>query len=259
LDSAPGPNHARLPRQKTAPRPERFAEKVLDRDFLASAAKTKWVADTILIETSEGWLYLAAALDFFSRRVGGWAMGGVENTELVLLAMRMALSRRTPHSACLPLLHHSDRGSEYSSQEDLSCSAKEGMTISMSRTRECYENAAMESFFATLKKECISRRKSQTRREARLTIFEDLECFYNTVRLHSLLQYQSPRSFEETQWQNRSSTFISPFSGVRSTNTTTMFLCAVVAPGAIDPQIFHLEAFWFSPFHSGTHSLVLIP
>jgi transposase InsO family protein len=175
----------------------RFAPNRLSREFTAVAANTKWVTDSTMISTAEGWLYLAVVLDLFSRRVIGWAMGDTEDEELVTLALRMALARRHPDTACLPLLHHSDRGSEYTSQGYLHCLAQEGIEVSMSGTGNCYDNAAMESFFATLKKECVHRQSFQDRKQARQVVFEYLECFYNPVRLHSTLGYVSPRAFEE--------------------------------------------------------------
>lgn len=150
-----------------------------------------------MISTQQGWLYLAVVLDLFSRRVVGWAMGATEDEELVTLALRMALARRYPRSDCFPLLHHSDRGSEYTSLGYQACLKQEGIEVSMSRTGECYDNAAMESFFAPLKKECVSRQHFQNRLPARQAVFECLECFYNPVRLHSTLAYTSPQVFEE--------------------------------------------------------------
>lgn len=182
----------------------RFAPNLLDRDFHAEVPNTKWVTDCTMISTTEGWLYLAVVLDLFSRQVVGWAMGSAENEELVTLALRMALARRRPQSECFPLLHHSDRGSEYTSSGYQECLKQEGIEVSMSRTGDCYDNAAMESFFATLKKECVHRYHFRNRKEARQTIFEYLECFYNPVRLHSTLGYTSPRAFEEASDQQMS-------------------------------------------------------
>lgn len=191
------PKKSRKPQTtKSDPRAS-FAPNLLDRDFTAQAPNTKWVTDCTMIPTAEGWLYLAVVLDLYSRRVIGWAMGATENEELVTLALRMALARRNPQSDCFPLLHHSDRGSEYTSLGYQACLQQEGIEVSMSRTGDCYDNAAMESFFATLKKECVHRHQFQNRRQARQTIFEYLECFYNPVRLHSTLGYTSPRTFEE--------------------------------------------------------------
>jgi putative transposase len=133
-------------------------------------------------------------LDLFSRMVVGWAMAATEDTQLVELALRMALATRRPPTG---LLHHSDRGSEFSSDRYQALLLEAGFEVSMSRTGDCYDNAAMEAFFATLTKECTDRVRFQTRQEARSAIFEYLECFYNPVRLHSTLQYVSPVAFEQ--------------------------------------------------------------
>jgi putative transposase len=147
-----------------------------------------------MISTAEGWLYLAVVLDLFSRRVVGWAMADTEDEELVTLALRMALARRQPEAG---LLHHSDRGSEYTSHGYQELLKQYHIDVSMSRTANCYDNAVMESFFATLKKECIHRQQFQNRMQARQAIFEYLECFYNSIRLHSTLMYVSPATFEQ--------------------------------------------------------------
>lgn len=191
------PNKRRKLQTTTADPTAKYAPNRLDRDFTAQAPNTKWVTDCTMIATREGWLYLAVVLDLFSRRVIGWAMGETEDGELVALALRMALARRRPDTTCLPLLHHSERGSEDTSQLYLDCLKTEGIEVSTSRTGNCYDNAAMESFFATLKKECVHRQDFQTRRRACQAVFEYLECFYNPVRLHSTLGYQSPRTFED--------------------------------------------------------------
>ncbi len=198
------PKKRRKPQTTKSDPNARFAPDRLNRDFTAEAPNTKWVSDCTMIPTQEGWLYLAVVLDLYSRHVVGWAMGSTEDEELVTLALRMALARRNPHSTCFPLLHHSDRGSEYTSLGYQACLKQEGIEVSMSRTGDCYDNAAMESFFATLKKECIHRHQLQTRRQARQAIFEYLECFYNPLRLHSTLGYTSPRDFEEAVDQKMS-------------------------------------------------------
>jgi putative transposase len=173
----------------------RFAPNVLNRDFTSVTPNTKWVTDSTAIWTDEGWLSLAVVLDLFSRRIVGWAMAPTEDEELVELALRMALARRQPPSG---LLHHSDRGSEYTSNDYQALLAEEGIQVSMSRTANCWDNAAMESFFATLKKECVYREQFQSKIQARQAIFEYLECFYNRIRLHSTLQYVSSATFEQT-------------------------------------------------------------
>jgi putative transposase len=172
----------------------RFAPNHLNRQFSAEEPNTKWVTDTKAVETAEGWLYLIVILDLFSRLVVGWAMAATEDSQLAELALRMAVARRHPEA---DLLHHSDRGSEFTSARYLALLAEVGIQVSMSRTANCWDNAAMESFFATLTKECTDRVRFQTRQQACSAIFEYLECFYNPTRLHSTLQYSSPLAFEQ--------------------------------------------------------------
>lgn len=172
----------------------RFAPNHLGRSFSAEQPNTKWVSDTKAIETAEGWLYLAVILDLYSRMVVGWAMAATEDEQLVELALRMALANRRPPEG---LLHHSDRGSEFTSDRYLALLRDAGIEVSMSRTGDCYDNAAMEAFFASLTKECTGRIRFTTRQEARSAVFEYLECFYNPIRLHSTLQYMSPAAFEQ--------------------------------------------------------------
>ena len=198
------PNKARKPQSTKSDPNARFASHLLNRDFTAEEPNTKWVTDCTMIPTQEGWLDLAVVLDLYSRRVVGWAMGSTEDEKLVTLALRMALAHRNPQSACFSLLHHSDRGSEYTSLGYQACLKQEGIEVSMSRTGDCSDNAAMESFFATLKKECVHRHQFHNRSQARQTIFEYLECFYNPVRLHSTLGSTSPRAFEEAPDQKMS-------------------------------------------------------
>src|SRR5215472_12983152 len=183
----------RLPTTRSDPH-ARFAPNLLNRQFSAQEPNSKWVTDTKAVETAEGWLYLAVILDLFSRMVVGWAMAATEDEQLVELALRMALATRRPPAG---LLHHSDRGSEFTSERYQAVLREVGIEVSMSRTGDCYDNAAMEAFFATLTKECTDRVRFQTRQEARSAIFEYLECFYNPVRLHSTLQYVSPVAFEQ--------------------------------------------------------------
>jgi transposase InsO family protein len=171
-----------------------FAPNVLNRDFHADQPNTKWVTDITAIPTAEGWLYLAVVLDLFSRRIVGWAMAPTENEHLVTLALRMALARRHPEAG---LLHHSDRGSEYTSRGYQALLTSLRIEVSMSRTANCYDNAAMESFFDKLKSERVNHTHFETQGQARSAIFEYLECFYNPVRLHSTLQYVSPLVYEQ--------------------------------------------------------------
>lgn len=174
----------------------RFAANTLNRAFASEQPNEKWVTDTKAVQTSEGWLYLAAIVDLYSRMVVGWAMAATEDAVLVELALRMAIASREPDAG---LLHHSDRGSEFTSDPYQAALREQGIQMSMSRTGNCWDNAAMESFFATLTKECLNRRHFRTRQEARSAIFEYIECFYNPVRLHSTLQYTSPMTFERKQ------------------------------------------------------------
>jgi len=186
--------HNRKPTTRSDPH-ARFAPNVLNRDFTAALPNTKWVTDTKAVETGEGWLHLAVILDLYSRRVVGWAMAATENAELCEMALRMAVARRHPGA---DLLHHSDRGSEFTAERYQTALRELGVEISMSRTANCWDTAAMESFFATLTKECTNQQQFQTPQEARSAIFEYLECFYNPIRLHSTLQYKSPVIFEQT-------------------------------------------------------------
>lgn len=170
------------------------APNLLNRDFTASAPNTKWVSDTTFVWTAEGWLYVAVILDLFSRLVVGWAMDEHNGEDVVRRALEMALLRRSPPSE---MLLHSDQGSPYTSGGYLARLAELGIVVSMSRSGDCYDNAAMESFFSTLKGECVERSSFQTRQEARQTIFEYTECFYNRVRRHSTLKYMSPVAYEQ--------------------------------------------------------------
>jgi putative transposase len=155
-----------------------------------------WVADITYIETAEGWLYLAGVLDLYSRRIVGWSMSPRIDTELVLGAWHMALLHRQPAGE---LMLHSDRGVQYTSAEFRQNLAQAGVTASMSRRANCYDNAAMESFWSTLKFEMIYRRKFITRRQAEREIFDYIETFYNHRRLHSSLGYRSPEQYEREQ------------------------------------------------------------
>jgi putative transposase len=189
---------ARRPRHRTITTQSepgaQVAPNLLQRDFSADQPNTKWVADTTFIWTAEGWLYLAVVLDLFSRMVVGWSMAATQDAMLILQALQMALTRRRPQAG---LLHHSDRGSTYTSESYQALLQQEGMRVSMSRTADCYDNAAMESFFHSFKGECIDGESFQTRVQARSTTFEYIECFYNRSRRHSILQYMSPLMYEQ--------------------------------------------------------------
>jgi transposase InsO family protein len=173
----------------------RVAPNVLDQDFTASHPNEKWTGDMTAIWTYEGWLYLAVVLDLFSRRLIGWAMAATQDEALIETALRMALLGRQPSSG---LLFHSDRASQYSSDAYRAALAGADITVSMSRTGNCYDHAVTEAFFGTLKGECVDRLSFQTRREARQTIFEYVECFYNRIRRHSSLGYLSPVAYEQS-------------------------------------------------------------
>jgi putative transposase len=171
-----------------------FAPNRLDRDFTATRPDEKWAGDITAIWTYEGWLYLSAVLDLFSRRVVGWAMAASADETLVEMALRMALLQRRPQAG---LLHHTDRGCQYTSHAYQALLADGGIMVSMSRKGNCWDNAAMESFFGTLKSECVDLTFFQTRTSARQAVFEFVECFYNRVRRHSSLEYVSPVAFEQ--------------------------------------------------------------
>ena len=159
----------------------------------ATAPNQLWVADITYIETQEGWLYLAAILDLYSRRIVGWAMSPNIDTALVLKALGMALLHRQPPQ---DLLFHSDRGVQYASAEYRRALAQAGLVASMSRKGNCYDNASIESFWSTLKLELVYRRTFSSRAQAQSEIFDYVETFYNRQRSHSALDYRSPIDFE---------------------------------------------------------------
>lgn len=165
----------------------------LNQDFTASAPDQKWVTDITYIDTAEGWLYLAPVLDLYSRQVVGWAMADHQATSLVEAALQMALTRRQPAAG---LLHHSDQGCQYTSLMYQLQLLAHRCQISMSRVGNCYDNAVMESFFSTLKTECVTG-QFDNRSQARRVIFEYIEVWYNRQRLHSSLGYLSPVEFEQ--------------------------------------------------------------
>jgi putative transposase len=169
------------------------AENLLERKFEADTPNRKWVADITYIQTGEGWLYVAAVLDLCSRMVVGWSMAEHLKAELVEDALTMALSRRNPGEG---LLHHSDRGVQYACSAYRARLEANGMECSMSRKGNCYDNAVMESFWGTLKTELVYHEQYATRQDARMSIFEYIEVFYNRVRRHSSIGYVSPESFE---------------------------------------------------------------
>jgi putative transposase len=170
------------------------ADNLLDRQFEVQAPNERWVADITYIPTREGWLYLAAVEDLYSRRVVGWSMAAHLESRLVVDALEMAVARRLPGEG---LLAHSDRGSQYASEHYQRLLGQHGIECSMSGVGQCWDNAPMESFFASLKKELVHHEDYQTRAEARASIFAYIEVFDNQQRLHSSLGYVSPAAFEQ--------------------------------------------------------------
>lgn len=171
-----------------------IAGNVLDRQFTADRPNQKWVADFTYIWTAEGWLYVAAVIDLFSRRVVGWSMSDTMTAQLVTDALIMAIWRRGKPDA---LLHHSDQGSQYTSEQFQRLMADNGVICSMSRSGNVWDNAAMESFFSSLKTERIGKKVYRTRTQAKADVFDYIECFYNPTRRHSTLNYLSPIDFEQ--------------------------------------------------------------
>jgi len=170
------------------------AANVVDRDFTASKPNEIWLTDMTYIETREGWLYLAAVEDMYSRRVVGWSMDVTMESRLVVDALEMAVQQRYPDEG---LLIHSDRGSQYASEHYQRLLAKRGITCSMSRKGNCYDNATMESFFATLKKELVHHEDYATVEEAKASVLEYIEVYYNRQPRHSSLGNVSPAEFED--------------------------------------------------------------
>jgi transposase InsO family protein len=171
-------------------------ENKLQQNFKAEAINQKWVSDISYISTHEGWLYIAVILDLFSRKVIGLAMAERMTQELVITSFRQALGRRR---TSLGLIHHSDRGSQYASLQFQELLKKQGVICSMSAKGNCYDNAVAESFFHTLKTELVYQTYYQTRQQAKESIFEYIEGFYNCKRLHSYLGYMSPNAFERSK------------------------------------------------------------
>jgi putative transposase len=170
-----------------------IAPNVLDRQFHAPAPNRKWIADFTYIWTAEGWLYVAAVIDLFSRRVVGWSMSTSMTAQLVTDALLMAIWRRGKPDA---LLHHSDQGSQYTSEQFRKLMEDNGVTCSMSRSGNVWDNAAMESFFSSLKTERTARKVYRSRDQAKADVFDYIERFYNPKRRHSTLGYLSPVEFE---------------------------------------------------------------
>ena len=182
-----------VPRTTDSQHQQPVAANVLDRQFDAQLPDRKWAVDITYIPTDQGWLYLAGVLDLCSRKLVGWSMAEHMRVGLVSDALEMAIARRRPGEG---LLHHSDRGVQYASEDYMHLVKSHGMQVSMSGKGDCWDNAAMESFWATLKTELVNHEHYATHEQARASIFEYIEVFYNRQRLHSSLGYVSPEAFE---------------------------------------------------------------
>jgi transposase InsO family protein len=166
----------------------------LARDFTARRPNERWVTDITYVWTDDGWAYVATILDLFSRAIVGWSVDVTATTRLALTALQNAVQKRRPEAG---LLHHSDRGCQYTSVEYRQHLAALGVTVSMSRTGNCWDNAVAESFFATLKAELVHRRRWTNALELREALFQYIEVFYNRRRLHSSLNYKTPAAVEQ--------------------------------------------------------------
>lgn len=169
---------------------------LLNRNFNVDAPCVVWVTDITYVATREGWLYLAAVMDLFSGRIVGWAMDSTMTQQLVIDALKQAIGRTNPPRG---VICHSDRGVQYASKKYRSLLKKYGFNQSMSRKGDCWDNAPMESFFGTLKTELIYHEDYRTRAEARYSIFDYVETFYNKIRLHSKLGYDTPENYEKSR------------------------------------------------------------
>lgn len=178
------------------------APNVVNRDFEPAVPDSVWVTDITYLATDEGWMYLAAILDCYSRSVVGWAVADHLRTELCLAALDDAVSRRNPPHG---LVHHSDRGCQYTSYEYQQKLKVLGMTPSMSRTGNCWDNAVAESFWATVKRELVNTKQWATREELELALFDYIEVFYNRKRLHSTLDYLTPEEYDKAYWESAKS------------------------------------------------------
>ncbi len=174
------------------------APDLVKRDFTASAPDQLWVADVTYVPTGEGWLYLATVLEAWSRRIVGWAMADKLRTELVVEALNMAVGNRRP---TVGVVHHSDRGAQYTSLAFSRRCKDAGVLPSMGSIGDAYDNALAEAFFASLETELLMRHTFATRKAARLALFDYIEAFYNPHRRHSALGYLSPAEFERRWWQ----------------------------------------------------------
>lgn len=178
----------------------RVADDLVERDFSPAAPNELWCADIKYVRTWQGWLYLAAVMDCYSRRIVGWAMRPSLEADLVVEALEMAVARRRPRPG---LVHHSDQGSQYVSLRFGERCREIGIHRSMGSKGDCFDNAVSESFFATLEKDLLRRRSFATRQEARTALFDYIETFYNPVRLHSTLGYVSPVEYERMKEEEK--------------------------------------------------------
>lgn len=174
------------------------APNLMNQALAVAAPNAKWVTDITYLPTAQGWLYLAAVLDLFSRQIVGWAMDASLTTQLVERALKAALQTRQPSSG---LLHHSDRGSQYASHTYQALLQAHQIQVSMSRTGNCYDNAVMERFFATLKVACVNEQRYASHAQAKQDLFRYIEGFYHRCRRHSALGYLSPAEFERRHAQ----------------------------------------------------------
>lgn len=186
----------RIPRTTITDPTAAVAPNVLQRAFTAAAPDRTWVGDITYLPTAEGWLYLASLVDVYSRRVVGFALADHLRTELALAALQLALGQRHPQAGAL--VHHTDRGCQYTARAYQAVLAEQGITPSMSRSGNCYDNAMAESFNATIKGELVAQTHWATREEARAAVFEWITVFYNRQRRHSSLGYRTPFEFESS-------------------------------------------------------------
>ena len=177
-----------------------IAENLLGRNFAAAAINTKWAADITYVPTEQGWLYFAAIMDLHSRRIIGWSMNGRIDARLVTDALQMAIEQRKPGAG---LIHHSDRGIQYASEDFQAMLKANGIVCSMSRKGDCWDNACMESFFGSFKTEWMAGKKYEDFEEAKKDIFKYVEMFYNRRRRHASLGYISPVEYEEISENER--------------------------------------------------------
>ncbi len=183
----------KLYRPRSSPAVAVKAENLLQQNFSAEQTNERWVSDITFIPTRQGWLYLAVVMDLYSRRIIGWSMSRRIDRHLALNALNMALGQRRPDGE---LIHHSDRGAQYLSDDYQALLKKHGIRCSLSGAGNCYDNAAVESFFSLLKRERVNRVRYRTREQARSDVFDYIERFYNRQRSHSYLGYISPVDFE---------------------------------------------------------------